>query len=497
MDRNILDIDEYDTEVVLDAVTVENGEDIITPLYRDEYGLENMLRYTIEPVTEHVYVLKSGESVGTIFNSEFSVAKALETEDDIVQAHLDKRVKTVVSFEEVFNSWHRYVHSWSVDTQPSWPDAVNSWTYDPELNSIITGTDAATKMHHIGMVSPNALRNYDLDIGLSLYKASGATDGDDWLGVVCGFIIDEAGRERTITALRSTGAGVQNVSDDRSKWKVNSNGIIYTSGSNEAYQVALVYDYRGTDQRILYRALNKHIGHIWFSSGGSRIRAVKQGNMLSVDWYAMTGNTNNDIVASVTVDLNDAADTRQFKDFVQIGYCAQSQAYGVFTNLVDGGNYVFETSAYGELVSTETGSVQYGWLADVNNEGVATSGSNIDTTPSREVATDIYRLAYPKDRVTVRYDRKVLTTVMVMDEASGDFDWYDSAAWDDYASAASAKDGLKAAAERQGFDTVKILYNISCTRELQNGDYYLAVKFSSFILTGDSDTDVAYFKLPE
>jgi len=494
MTNHTVDFTQYDTTELLTAVNLNNADTIGVELTTGDYELQTMAPAVIEPVTELVYILRNGGETEEVYNSEYSLAKYIGLTDDTVFEHLTKRIKTIVSFEEVFDSWYRYAHSWSSETQPSFEGALDTWSYDSDLNSIISGTDTQTKMHHVGMVSPNAIRNYDLDIGLSIYQPTGSGDRDDWLGIVLGFVTDADGVEHTLTALRSTGGSSQGLTDDPTKWFVNASGVINSSNAEGFWQIALVVDFRQATQKTIYRDINVREDS-WYSSGGTRIHAVKNGASLAIDWYALEGPDTENIVSSKLFDL-DTDDLRMFKDFVQIGYCAQSQAYGVFTNRVGGGNYVFETSAYGELVTHDGDTLKYGYRADVENEGVDTSNATVITTPSREMEIDVVYTPYPLDKVRVRYDRLALMDIMEMTIDDGDFDWYEYSEWDGTTKVVDAIAAFKAAALRQSINADKMMRNINCTRVLIDEDYYLSVTMDSYLLKGDSEGNAALFKLP-
>lgn len=115
-------------------------------------------------------------------------------------AELEAAKLNVVSMQDVFNTWTRFSHRGDTYSNEALPEELTAWIYDAE-NDLIRCT--VNSVSTIGFVSPQNVRNYDLDVTV------GSTDADDDLiGLIaCANFVNTAnGNElRKIDYWRSTG----------------------------------------------------------------------------------------------------------------------------------------------------------------------------------------------------------------------------------------------------------------------------------------------------
>lgn len=199
------------------------------------------------------------------------------------------------AFSTVFNSWYRFSHG-SNGLFPSAPSELTTWTYNAATDSIRNTTNSNT---FIGMVSNETVGDYEFDVKVS------STDGDDdWIGLVLGFYKDPiTGKEYTLSALRVLNGGA----------------------ANKAPTFSLVYNFGQTDSWVI-SSQGPVIAKGWNTAGVARLRAVREGNMLSVYSYVLSSiDATQPLQNSYVLDLTSDPRLAVFLGETKYGYGALSQ----------------------------------------------------------------------------------------------------------------------------------------------------------------------------
>lgn len=113
---------------------------------------------------------------------------------------LNNLLTTGTSFADVFNTWGRFAHEKSTESQPSRSSEINSWTYNSSTDQVVQPVNTVS---HTGFYSLKSYNNYFHEARLS---SNGADN--DRITVVVAFTIDDTGREHTLSVVRNNdGAG--------------------------------------------------------------------------------------------------------------------------------------------------------------------------------------------------------------------------------------------------------------------------------------------------
>lgn len=285
-----------------------------------ELNVESMMRYgNIQELEEHRFDLNAHDGLLTINKDKFNAG--------YVQNMPMLSTLTLPTFQEVFDTWKRFVHWHTTDAQPAAEGPLTAWEYLPAEDVLRSKGDAITQHMFVGFISPQPVGDYTFDVKLMSPDAD-----DDWIGIVLAYAVDSNGREHTLSALRSTGGEWQEIV------------------SGQFYNCAVVKNWRQPNhgQRVISTARPGKDGG-WGGKGTCRIKAVRKNNVIDVTFYEFSSRNADAIIHTTSIDLN-APDLQIFKGAANFGFCSQSQGLATFDSNVrpdeDVGNYY----ATGELV---------------------------------------------------------------------------------------------------------------------------------------------------
>lgn len=229
-------------------------------------------------------------------------ASMIETDDELTNAKF-----TLVDTSVIFNSWYRFSHD-AGTTQPASLSETTNWNYDSVNKRIVCGTNSNT---YIGFISPEKYDEYNLEVTLS----SADTDNDA-IAIVIAFTKDTAGREHTLSVVRSRG--------------YDSHVLV----QGYSYQYTLVYNYCMADEKLIdYRSIGSDTLGAWSSIAGVRIKVMRSGDSITTYTSSMSDlviNTN----YSLHVDLNSDPVLQKFKGPQQYGYACISQLNATFSDIL-------------------------------------------------------------------------------------------------------------------------------------------------------------------
>lgn len=197
-----------------------------------------------------------------------------------------------IEMENVYNGWYKFSHNGS-GRQPANAGELDAWEYVLEDDEILTTVNSST---YIGAVSPDLYKAYDINMRLT----SRAMDNDD-MAFILAFVIDEDGREHTISAIRSHQ---------------------YT-----AWNWAIVYNFSQSDSFVI--GSKKLVGTGNWSSHhpvGTHIRAVRNDDLFEV-YSSDAGSETVREDSKIVIDLNSDRRLEKFKGARAIGVAARSQQY--------------------------------------------------------------------------------------------------------------------------------------------------------------------------
>lgn len=287
------------------------------------------------------------------------------------------------TFKEVFDSWKRFNHWYVNDNQPYKESLLDSWIYDETLDVVQSKSDGETEHTLVGFVSPDSIGDYVFDT--NIYADVRANDDDDWAGVVLAFKNGADGREKTLIAMVSGGAAVQEL-------------YRHINGDTTRYSVAVVYNYQQSDARVLHADVVLNPPRLMKNRGKTRVTAVRTDDVIEIIFYGWSEEgTYENVISRTTIDLNSDDDLAVFKGDANFGYMSQSQGWSTFENIrrpdENVGNYyasadvvrllserqsdttmfVSGTVAGGELIPTPDGFTASECTAVVNFEHGGTS----------------------------------------------------------------------------------------------------------------------------
>jgi hypothetical protein len=236
----------------------------------------------------------------------YTLYKALLTTND---ADLLVSKGISIDFATVYNTWHRFSHSRSSETQPANASEMNGWVYDAATGRVVCQNNTGT---YVGFVCTDAEKtdNYDLEVTLS------STDSDDdSISVVIAFTT-VAGREYTLSAVRA-----MSFQSD-----VMAQGI--------SAQWFLVYNYQRSDEKMLgHLTVTGDINGGWsLAPTGTKMKVVRTGDLIKV-YTSPFNSTTIDNTTLLSVDLNSDPLLSKFKGPQQYGYGCYSQMYSTYSGI--------------------------------------------------------------------------------------------------------------------------------------------------------------------
>ena len=323
---------ESDAELAAAQTRIESGATIFNEWYRFSH-LGRMIATATRASNIATYVASAslviapavGSSVtfngfadGT-FNGTFTVLSANST--TITVSSVGANVSSAVSGYLVLDA-----------AQPALPGEIQSWSYDSATDTITCTVNSAS---YIGFISDKKYSSYVHEVRLS-----SSNNDDDTIGVVIAWHVDEAGREHTLSALRSPGGSgyTWRVVYDASRY----GSIVYADKTpvikwgNGAYG--------STDAAAGYVS-NQALGGWDDFATGTKIKVVRDGDLITVS----TTDLGSDIYvpgADIIIDLNSSVHTylNQFRGPKAYGYSASSQPASSFKILSfsDNANSIYD-----------------------------------------------------------------------------------------------------------------------------------------------------------
>lgn len=224
----------------------------------------------------------------------------------------------VPTFKDVFNNWYRLSHQ-GEKPYPAIPAETTTWTY-AEANDEIRNTTNSSSF--VGMVSPEGVEvgDYDFITGLS------STNGDDdWVGVIFA-LVEKDGIQHTLSALCS-GTDTRNV-----------HFAVYYNWAQGAS--------RG--QKTLYSHTTT-LKHGWDEIPERILTVKRRGDVFNLHVTKMM--TDAATERTFSFDVKDHPELATlFRGAVRFGYCAQSQPYSTWRNILrpdeDGKNFYASQKLY-------------------------------------------------------------------------------------------------------------------------------------------------------
>lgn len=106
----------------------------------------------------------------------------------------------------------------------------------------------------------------------------------------------------------------------------------------------------------------------------------------------------------------------------------------------------------------------------------------------RQYGITVQNKKVAKDKVEVFFNKVILTDVVSMTSAGGDFGWYSPDTWNDQTSPAQAIEAFKAACTRDGVNADNALGQVSVTRTFDEAKnhYNLTFSFASHVFETDA-----------
>ncbi len=202
-----------------------------------------------------------------------------------------------IDMKNVYNDWQKFSHQGK--DQPSKESELSSWTYNEETQEMLTTVNSTT-FH--GAVSPDAYNNYDMTVQLR----SNAADNDR-MAVILAFVVDEDGKEHTLSAIRS---------HEESNWD-------WAIWYNYRQPTQLMIDRRQIDGEDRSRSWN-----YWYPSG-TIVRVIRNEDEFTIRATG-AGDSEFHPNSEITFSLNDDPRFAKFKGAKQIGFAAHSQQHAGF-----------------------------------------------------------------------------------------------------------------------------------------------------------------------
>jgi len=226
-------------------------------------------------------------------------------------------IQSAPTRQTVFNTWNRFSHN-SSGTYPANAGETTAFVYNSANDTIVCTANTST---YVGFYSLESEKFSEYDFSATISSTS--TD-DDTIGLVIAFVIDDDGKEHTLSLLRAQG------------------GMLNTGG----YQV--VYNYLQADQVVVFNGNSLAPAQ----SGGwaglySRLRAIRNGDTFttSVSQFTTsveTDNSNIDVNTEFTFSLSELVDdgyswASLFSGSSQWGYACHSQDASTWSNILFNG----------------------------------------------------------------------------------------------------------------------------------------------------------------
>lgn len=243
---------------------------------------------------------------------------------------------------EVFNSWKSYSIG-KIGNQTSTsgvtvtdennadPKELTAWSYNAENGTILNTTNSHT---HIGRVSNKRYTDYIFEATIG---ASNNNTDDDTIGLVLAYI-EVAGVKYVLTYCRSTGGNTpinviryNHAKTDNAEIASTYNGLYWGNGGQGNSKTAAGY------------SEGSSANHNGWGFHKCRIHVERHGNIITCKTTNLIGDNIPEGVSSLntyvdeatlTIDLSTDARLAVFNQPCAIGYCALSQKYSTWTDVV-------------------------------------------------------------------------------------------------------------------------------------------------------------------
>lgn len=256
-----------------------------------------------------------GQGLGQPAKSE---PMLIEVEVISTPAELEAAKLNVVSMQEVFNTWTRFSHHSSNGgySNEAYPAELSAWQYDA-ANDLVRCT--VNSVSTIGFISPQNVRNFDLDVTV------GSTDADDDLiGLIAcaGYVNTANGNElRKIDYFRSTGGS-------------GTGQCRYNAGYPGSFTIAsrnIAFKWGNGNYGASATAAGYNSGTTWtdktgwkYFPSGTRIRIERRNNIINIK----ASDLNEDTLlpaSEVIIDLSTDARFSSFLGGARYGFICHSQ----------------------------------------------------------------------------------------------------------------------------------------------------------------------------
>lgn len=246
-------------------------------------------------------------------------------------AEIEVCKNNIPSMKDMFNKWKRISHASTssfpdivpvADAQPAAPSELDTWEYilDDTGTGIIRNT--TNSVSYIGFISPDKYDNYETEIIINA-----DTNDDDVIGFIVAFVVDENGREHTLSVLRSPKCQwslTYDYSNSTSKiLQSHGSSLKWGNGNYGANATETGYTESGPTNP-------DGTGESGWSAhpGGTKIYVSRQGNII-VAKTTDIGEALQPYVADATLtfDISTNEFTQKFMRPCSIGFSVQSNPY--------------------------------------------------------------------------------------------------------------------------------------------------------------------------
>jgi len=269
-------------------------------------GSEQITELTVSTVTRLGSFREFTEHLNSITAHGIDVTNVTSADIGLsLVENLDMKSDLIIpSFEDVYNNWYRFSHA-STRVYPAKESEIDTWRYNADTDAIENTTNSST---FVGMVSDTKVGNYDFVTGVS------STNGDDdWIGVVIAFVVDEDGVEHTLSVF-ATGSATHSIH------------------ATIVYNMSQGTDPLGKSSQITIKQFATTLQQGWNTIPERIISINRNGTVFKVGMSMFMDQA--DSVIDYSFDCNDYPELAVFNGAVRFGYCALSQAYSTWRNIL-------------------------------------------------------------------------------------------------------------------------------------------------------------------
>lgn len=264
------------------------------------------------------------------YNRNGIISQSLLNEGMVVLSDEDLNLckNSSPSFEEVFNNWKKFSHLNGVDNAK--PTEMDDWQYNAELDTIVMPTNTES---YCGYISPKSYSSYDIQIRLYSDQID-----DDVIGLVAAFGVDSAGKEHTLSFLRTpwNNSGIY-------KWVCKVDHCTYDIGNSEYNQILLA-----DKTSAITIPADASAGWSTATIGtGTIINMTRNGNVITAKCSQFNSSVLDENTL-ITIDLDELSSKYPvlniFKGSAPWGYSTFSQPNSMYENILvtDPDGYIFD-----------------------------------------------------------------------------------------------------------------------------------------------------------